>query len=81
MYQFTVPTGGRFAFLDNGTCPGSNYGMQWKLLSRSDNSTVGTDNCSVDKKFTDLPAGNYQLEYTSNYSQKGTYDLMISFDP
>lgn len=81
VYQFTVPTGGRSTFLDNGTCPGSNYGMQWKLVNRSNNSTVGTDNCSVDKKFTDLPAGNYQLEYTSNNGQKGPYSIKVYFVP
>ena len=79
VYRFTVPAGGKSVQLDNGTCPDTGFGTRWTLINRADNSVVGTDLCYLDKKFTDLPAGDYQLEYTSNSSKTGTYNFNVFY--
>ena len=79
IYRFSVPAGGKTVQLDNGTCPFYGWGTRWTLINRSDNSVIDTDLCSADKKFTDLPAGDYQLEYTSAENKTGAYDFKVFF--
>ncbi|WP_188110727.1 hypothetical protein, partial [Aeromicrobium ginsengisoli] len=81
-YKFTVPSGGQTIFLDNKTCvsqPGMAY-SNWKLTGPGALSITG--NCSSDKQFDNLPAGEYQLEFTTTQIG-GTYsfDLFVVDPP